>query len=456
MTTGSAPTGHTPVPLSRRRLFRAGGALAAGAFATPLLSSCGSDSSSEPLRFWNFYAPISQSKQDLQRQNDWFATLVSDWNATHERQVVLEYVPGSAYQGTKLPTAFAAGSGPDIFLISPGDFLRYQSAGVLQDLTPHMSKEAIDDFYPDALSTRTVDGKIYALPMEVEPLAIFYSRSAWEKAGLSEGDIPQSWDQLLTVADKLTTDTQAGLVLETDTGYYQNFTYYPWFWAAGGQMFNADQSAATFAGAAGEQSLKFWQDTVQSGVAPRTKPAAGDLVGALADGAAGMWHSGIWNVVAFALNSPDTDYGVFRTPPPAGGEYTTALGGWAFVANAKGRNPDAAAEFCAWALGSMEDSSIDRMVDWCTRAKSDIAPRKSALERGAAVGGYDSDVMKAFKDDIFPGGRGEPRYPPVVYKAISDAIQSSQLAGVDPAQAAETANQAIDAYLKTYNGPGME
>ena len=39
--------------------------------------------------------------------------------------------------GTKLPTAFASGQGPDIFLISPGDFLRYYNGGVLLDLTPY-------------------------------------------------------------------------------------------------------------------------------------------------------------------------------------------------------------------------------------------------------------------------------------------------------------------------------
>lgn len=440
-----------------RRQVLAWGAAAVGGLGSLALGSCsGSGSADAPLRFWQFYSPVDQAKQDLQRQSQWFQRLVDDWNRTHTRKVVLEYVPGQAYQGSKLPTAFAAGSGPDIFVISPGDFLRYQSAGVLQDLTPHLSRTAIDDFYPDALATRTVDGKVYALPMEVEPLAIFYSRPAWEKAGLSEGDVPTTWDALLDVAGRLTTGTQSGLVLETNPGYYQNFTWYPWFWEAGGSVFDETQSASAFAGRAAVEALSFFRDSVRSGVAPRTLPAAGDLVGAMSQGQAAMWHSGIWNVVAFRLNAPTFDYGVFKVPPPAGGRYTTGLGGWAFVANSQGRDPETAAEFCAFALGSTDQSCVQRMVDWCTYAKSDIAPRRSALELGAAKGGYDDAVMKAFKDEIFPGGRGEPRYTPVVYKAISDAIQSCQLAGADPARAADTAGAAIDAYLKTYDGPRME
>ena len=36
------------------------------------------------------------------------------------------------------------------------------------------------------------------------------------------------------------------------------------------------------------------------------------------------------------------------------------------------RPPD---KFCAWALGSMSEDSIKRVVDWCTVAKSDMPPR---------------------------------------------------------------------------------
>ena len=47
------------------------------------------------------------------------------------------------------------------------------------------------------LATRMVDGKVYGLPMEVEPMAMYYSVKAWEEAGLDEADMPQTWDQLL-------------------------------------------------------------------------------------------------------------------------------------------------------------------------------------------------------------------------------------------------------------------
>ncbi len=60
--------------------------------------------------------------------------------------------------------------------------------------------------------------------------------------------------------------------------------------------------------------------------------------------------------------------------------------------------------------------------------------------------------MQVFRDQIFPGGRAEPRFPPEVYKPISDAIQACQLNGADPAREAERAAQQIDAFLAGYSG----
>ena len=103
----------------------------------------------------------------------------------------------------------------------------------------------------------------------------------------------------------------------------------------------------------------------------------------------------------------------------------------------------------------MSDDSIQRVVDWCTKAKSNITPRKSALEKATAEGGYSSEPMKIFTAEIFPTGRGEPRVPPEVYKAVSDAIQACQLGGADPRQQAAQASDNIDAFLAGYSGAAL-
>jgi multiple sugar transport system substrate-binding protein len=457
---GKTGTGtHPGRKISRGAFLAKGGAFAFAAAVTgpglTLLSGCGGgESSSGPLSFWQFYAPGGLVKT----QDQWFVDTVDGWNKENETQVKLQYVPNQQYiSGSKLQTAFSSGEGPDIFIISPGDFLRYYNGGVLEELTPYMSKEALDDYFANVMATRTVDEKIYALPMEVEPMAMYYSTKAFEDAGLSEADLPKTWDQLLEVAGKLKAKKRFGVAFETNPGYYQNFTWYPFMWQGGAEITDDNGKKSGFDSEGAVQALTFWQDAVESGAAPRTVQGTGggDVVANMGSGYTAMQNCGIWGVAALRENAPDFDYGVFKLPLPPGGSYATILGGWAFVANSKGKNPEEAAKFCAWALGSMSEGSINRGVDWIARAKSDIGPRKSVLERATEEGAYDSGPMKIFEQDIFPGGRGEPRLTPEVYKPISDAIQACQLNGEDPQQQAAAAAKSIDTFLQGYSGAKM-
>jgi multiple sugar transport system substrate-binding protein len=430
--------------LSRREVLTAGVA-AAAVTGFPYVSR---GYAAQTLKFWQFYSPNG----GVVSQDKWYADVVKAWNDTHDVKVELVFVPNNAYMdGTKLPTAFAAGAGPDLFIISPGDFLRYYNGGVLLELTPFMEQAARDDFIPGVIASRMVNGKIYGLPYEVEPMAMYYSIDAFNEVGLTEKDIPKTWDELLSVAKKLTSGKRYGVLFETNPGYYQNYTWYPFLWEAGGDFQTPDGKSA-FNSPGTIAALKFWQDAVNLGVAPR-KPLGGggwDAVPNIGSGYCAMMNTGIWAIAQLREAVPDFKFGVFRLPTPPSGKYTTIGGGWAFVANAKGWNPKAAGEFVAWALGSPKDGSSARIVDWCTVAKTDMPPTKSALEGGKAA--YNSGFLKVFAEQVYPTTRAEPRMPPPVYKAISDAIQACQLNGQDPAEAAKTASDQIDAFLASYKG----
>jgi multiple sugar transport system substrate-binding protein len=444
-------TARTPLltGVNRRRLIQGGATFAAaGLTGFPFINKMAVRAQDAPLKFWQFYAPGGQ----VATQVAWFEKTVADWNDSHDQKVELEYIPNTEYiNGPKLATSFASGEGPDIFIISPGDFLRYYNGGVLQDLTPHIDDAAKADFPESVIANRMVDGKIYGIPMEVEPMAMYYSVKAFEEAKLNENDVPKTWEELLELAKKLTTPERFGVMFETNPGYYQNFTWYPFLWQGGGEFQNAEGKSA-FDSPATVQALKFWQDAINLGVAPRQVlgNGANDAAANLGSGYTAMQNVGIWAISQMTNNAKDVPFGVFKLPTPPNGKYVTVGGGWAFVANAKGKNPDVAAEFCAWALASMDKGSIERVANWCTVAKSDMPPRQSALEAGAEA--FNKGVMGTFSKEIHPGTRAEPRVPPEVYKIISDAIQQTQLGGADPQQTATAASQQLDAFLASYSG----
>jgi multiple sugar transport system substrate-binding protein len=79
-----------------------------------------------------------------------------------------------------------------------------------------------------------------------------------------------------------------------------------------------------------------------------------DPLANLASGFCAMQNLGIWGVSNLRDNAKDFQYGVFPFPLPPNGQERNIFGGSAFVANAKGKNPEEAAKFCVWAVGRTE------------------------------------------------------------------------------------------------------
>jgi multiple sugar transport system substrate-binding protein len=96
-----------------------------------------------------------------------------------------------------------------------------------------LTEDIIADFLPETIEAVTVGGEIYALPLEMEPVAIFYNKAAFEEKGISQ---PQDWAELKEAAAKLKTADRYGIIVEVAPGYYQNFTWYPFLWTAGGDV----------------------------------------------------------------------------------------------------------------------------------------------------------------------------------------------------------------------------
>jgi hypothetical protein len=199
--------------------------------------------------------------------------------------------------------------------------------------------------------------------------------SFWQfYAPAKQSDIPKTWDQFLEIAHKLTKGQRFGCLFETGPGYYQTFTWYPFMWQGGGEIATPDGKRSAIASPATVQALEFWQNAIQQNVAPRNNDG-GDVIANLVSGFCAMQNLGTWGVSAMREFAKDFQYGVFPLPLPPNGQQRNIFGGWAFVANAKGKNPEEAAKFCVWAVGSMQDDSIQRVVDWCTKANSHVSPR---------------------------------------------------------------------------------
>jgi len=111
----------------------------------------------------------------------------------------------------QLSQGFAGGNPPDVFYVDAGVFGDYAEAGNLYPYLDQMADAA--DFYPNLVDSFTLDGEAYCAPKDFSTLALEINTESWKKAGLTDADIPTTWEELQTVADALTTPDQAGLVL---------------------------------------------------------------------------------------------------------------------------------------------------------------------------------------------------------------------------------------------------
>lgn len=391
-----------------------------------------SDGSSEKIRltFWDFHTEAEQA---------FFERMVAEYNAIQDRvEIVYSTSNQTDYTTTKLPIAFAGGEGPDIFMISPGDFMKFANAGWMLDLTPYFPEGALEDFLPASIEAVTVDGKILALPFELELLALYYNEDMLRNAGV---DVPKTWDELLDAARKLTTDKVAGLILPPEKGPYFNFVWYPFLWQKGGTVLSEDGKTSLFDTPEVAEALDFWGTFFREGLSPTKLQQHPTEIDHIGNGTAAMQIVGTWAINRAEQVFGDVPINVTPIPHPVDGRLATDAGGWKFAVNANSKHADEAAKFVMWVFA--EDPQ--RALEWVTDIKFAYSPRKSVVEAGKEI--YEKGMRKVFTEQIYDTAIPEPRYPAQVVDIVGDALQEVMY-GRDAAEAAADAHRRLTEVLK--------
>lgn len=79
-----------------------------------------------------------------------------------------------------------------------------RTRGFLTDLSGNEEiRAAADRMYPYVRNAITTDGKITMVPVSLYGITIGYNTEAWAAAGLTEADVPHTWDQLFDLLETL-------------------------------------------------------------------------------------------------------------------------------------------------------------------------------------------------------------------------------------------------------------
>ncbi len=111
-----------------------------------------------------------------------------------------------------LRDALATGKGPDIFLIHHTWLTKHldKLEPAPAELTASDGKAAtfitprkIEDYFPDVVQKDLVrDSKVYALPLSVDSLALYYNKDLLNQAGISRP--PKTWEEFDSAVQKIT------------------------------------------------------------------------------------------------------------------------------------------------------------------------------------------------------------------------------------------------------------
>jgi multiple sugar transport system substrate-binding protein len=216
----------------------------------------------------------------------------------------------------ELSQGFASGEPADVFYVSADQFQTYASNGSLH---PYGSElQNADDFYPSLVDQFTYDDQLVCAPKDFSTLGLVINTTAWEAAGLTDADVPTTWDQLTAVAGTLTTGDQVGL------GFSGEYARVGAFLAqAGGTLVSEDGTEATADSAENIEGLTYVQQLLASGSAAYAADLGTGWGGeAFGTGAAAMTIEGNWITGALENDYPDVAYRVVELPAGPGGEGT--------------------------------------------------------------------------------------------------------------------------------------
>ena len=132
----------------------------------------------------------------------------------------IQVVPWNEYW-TLLEAGAQGGDMPDVFWMHSNESERYMSNDMLLDLTDKIAESDLVDMskYPeDIKNLYTYEDKVYAVPKDVDTIALWYNKTMFDEAGI---DVPTTMEEVVAAAKEV----------KDATGNY-GFTFhsdYPWY-----------------------------------------------------------------------------------------------------------------------------------------------------------------------------------------------------------------------------------
>lgn len=149
---------------------------------------------------------ITYWQHSSQARDDMMKTLAYEFmQENQDITIKMEFIPEADYS-TKLISSLATDAAPDVFQVQSGMIPRLVKAESIQTLDEEVlsTDNIANDFVPASVDALQVDGKYYGLPTDLQTIVLYWNKDLAKEAKLDAEKGPQTWDELLDWAKKLT------------------------------------------------------------------------------------------------------------------------------------------------------------------------------------------------------------------------------------------------------------
>lgn len=318
-------------------------AAAAGGASSGAASGAGCAANATPLTFWGWSAGY-----DL---------VVKEFNKTHpDICVKLQNAGATTAEYVKLNDVLKAGNGaPDVAQLEYFEVPSFEITHSLEDLSQYGVSSSKSDIAPAAWSQVSQGSALYAMPVDLGPLALYYNSKQFSAAGLT---VPTTWDQFSAAADKLHSSDPKAAITNFDPestqdvlALMQQYGAFP-FTYSGGQSLGIN-----FTGAAQTAFANYWQGLIDKHEVTTAADFSPAQWSNLDSGADAARLSPAWGPVGMQLSIKNTigDWRAAPMPQAQAGQNLAGNWGGSTLAVVKGsKHAKQAAEFAQWFGGSAD------------------------------------------------------------------------------------------------------
>jgi multiple sugar transport system substrate-binding protein len=332
--------------------------------------------------------------------------------------------------------AAMSGNGPDIVTIDNPNVAMFAARGALVDLSPFLAKSKVIDpkqIYTGPLENATWDHKVYAIPREVNTLALYYNEDMFKAAGLDPNKPPQTWDELYADAKKLTDNSKGiyGLAFSAIGTEEGTFQFLPFIQQADASWNSLNTPGAT-------RAVQFWQKLIDGKLAsPDTlSRTQSEAAASFINANAAMDIDGPWELPGISKGAKFKWRVALLPVEKAGSPRASALGGLDHAILKTSKNPALAFAF------------LEYMYSQQPRAWNEfglLPPTKTAVTKDP----HWPEAYKVFTEQmVYARPRGPNPDWMQISKAIYTAMQQVLTHQADAATAMKNAQVEVDKVLK--------